>query len=505
MYIVDGFNPSELTQEELSDWNKHKLGRISSGQYQRHIVEKRNLQRTIRYHQIQINKHSLNVPPGVAAHYALGVAAHFSAEILADHQVFNCHQGHGYAAERLNNQHDLELGRDSRIVGGNNLKNGPDRMVDGVLIQTKYCQSAKATFSELFSDGFYRYLNADGTAMACEVPRDQYPEVLEKMAEAITEGRVANESDPLRAKDLVKEGHYTYAQAANTALPGNWDSLKYDFKTGIVSCSFAAGISAAITYAWYRRNGSSEIEALEKALQTSLEVFGLTLTSHVITLQLGRTVLSQWLNRPSVALTKLTPHPQRSFLAAGMRGCNTNNPTSVVLKAFKGHVIATGITTAILSIKDTVRLCNGEISKIQFYKNVMVTGGTVVGGSLGSWLGKSLAILFLGPIVWGPFAGVIIGGLVGSEIGRSTTKCIMDEIADDDVIELQKIFTKQFEKVVTNFMLTHAEIRDVVNSLQKRNWRDFFYVMHASVCKEKYAEKWCEDLCGPIISERKPI
>ena len=44
---------------------------------------------------------------------------------------FNGRQGHGFAAEQGNTLIDKVHGRDARIVGDGNAKNGADRMVDG--------------------------------------------------------------------------------------------------------------------------------------------------------------------------------------------------------------------------------------------------------------------------------------------------------------------------------------------------------------------------------------
>lgn len=54
-------------------------------------------------------------------------------------------KGHGWQAESANNFVDRLLGRDAKVVGGDNALNGADRVItrDGVvsLIQTKYCAS----------------------------------------------------------------------------------------------------------------------------------------------------------------------------------------------------------------------------------------------------------------------------------------------------------------------------------------------------------------------------
>ena len=55
-----------------------------------------------------------------------------------EEEKFHAHQGHGFAAERANNLFDKFTGHDAEIVGDNNAKNGADRLVDGIYIQSKY-------------------------------------------------------------------------------------------------------------------------------------------------------------------------------------------------------------------------------------------------------------------------------------------------------------------------------------------------------------------------------
>mgnify|MGYP004652700097 FL=1 len=73
---------------------------------------------------------------------------------------FQAAQGHGYAAEQANNLYDFLTGKDAKIVGGDNAKDGPDRMVNGVNIQTKYCHDAASSVQAAFENGQCRYVNA---------------------------------------------------------------------------------------------------------------------------------------------------------------------------------------------------------------------------------------------------------------------------------------------------------------------------------------------------------
>ena len=50
--------------------------------------------------------------------------------------------GHGFAAEDANNLHDKLRGKIAEVIGISNELNGPDRVVNGVFVQSKYFQSA---------------------------------------------------------------------------------------------------------------------------------------------------------------------------------------------------------------------------------------------------------------------------------------------------------------------------------------------------------------------------
>ena len=91
--------------------------------------------------------------PGVGA----GVSG--SAENYADNVILRAERGHGFAAERANHLKDTLTGKDAKIIGGDNTKNGADRLVDGVNIQTKYCKTGSNCISECFENNTFRYLN----------------------------------------------------------------------------------------------------------------------------------------------------------------------------------------------------------------------------------------------------------------------------------------------------------------------------------------------------------
>lgn len=160
----------------------------------------------------------------------LGVGAFQTVNNQYEEEKFHARQGHGFAAERANTLYDNLTGHNAKIVGDDNAKNGADRIVDGVYIQSKYCATGSRCINECFEEdgkGTFRYI-IDGKPMQIEVPSDKYEEALRAMEEKIRNGQVHGVTDPEEAKNIVRKGHFTYAQAKNIAKAGTIESLTYD-------------------------------------------------------------------------------------------------------------------------------------------------------------------------------------------------------------------------------------------------------------------------------------
>lgn len=121
--------------------------------------------------------------PGVA----VGVSG--NANIYTENVILNAERGHGFAAEKANHLKDVLTGQDAKIVGGDNTKNGADRLVNGVHIQTKYCSSGSKCIQECFENGKFRYLNVDGSPMQIEVPSDKYEAAVDAMEAEFGKGK----------------------------------------------------------------------------------------------------------------------------------------------------------------------------------------------------------------------------------------------------------------------------------------------------------------------------
>ena len=79
----------------------------------------------------------------------------------------------------------------------------------------------------------------------------------------IRRGQVNGVTDPAEAKNIVRKGHFTYAQAKNIAKAGTVESLTYDAVNGVITASSAFGVTAVITFATSVWNG----EDFDKALK----------------------------------------------------------------------------------------------------------------------------------------------------------------------------------------------------------------------------------------------
>lgn len=203
--------------------------------------------------------------------------------------------GHGIMAERALTLADKFCGRDSQNVGVDNAKDGADRLVDGIALQTKFYSSGKgcvdACFASKSDGGMYRYMNPDGTPMPVEVPKDMYDDAVSRFAQKIADGKVEGVTDAADADKYVKASLLTYENAQNLCKPLTAESLLYDAATGVVHCSFAFGISAAAVFVVSLSEKKGTKYALIKAICAGVKVFGLSYICHMLMSQFARSAV----------------------------------------------------------------------------------------------------------------------------------------------------------------------------------------------------------------------
>lgn len=418
-------------------------------------------------------------------------------------QLNRCHarQGHGYAAEQVNDGIDTIFGRDARIVGNDNAKNGADRMVDGQFIQTKYCQDARTSVNAGFENGgqgSYRYLDKNGNPMQLEVPSDQYDEAVRCMEQKIKEGKVPGVSDPKRAKDLIRKGHVTYAQAKAIAKAGTIESLTFDAAHGVVIGASALGISATITFAQAIWNGESVEKAVDQALIAGLQAGGAGFLIAVGTAQMARTGVNQVLMTPSIALVKVLPPPVRQALVNFLR---TGAPiygeaaTRNLAKLMRSNVIASTVTIVVLSSGNIINYFRGRISAAQLMAEVSVLATGIVGGYIG---GAFLGALF-GPL------GAIAGGMIVGSLSSSAAQKLIAEFHESDAEKMIEILQDSLQQLAHVYWLNQEECLLVVEELRELLNAEVLLCMFASKDQKLFADTLVEEAIHRVICCRAPI
>lgn len=422
---------------------------------------------------------------------------------------FNSQQGHGFAAEQGNDLWDRMIGNDAQILGDDNAKNGADRLVNGKLIQTKYCQNARASIDAGFKNGQYRYLDTKGNPMQLEVPSDQYEEAVKIMAKKIEDGKVPNCNNPSKAKDLVRKGNITLEQATNLAKAGTIESLAFDAINGVVIGTSAAGISATITFARALWNGEELNSAIDNAVFIGIQAGGSAFIISLVSAQLTKTNLNTLLLEPSIELVKALPSVVRTNLLATMRngapifGAAASNNLS---KLLRGNLIVSAVTTLVLSSQDILNFVTGKISGQQLFKEVttIVSGviGTTVGATGTTALAGALG-LSLGPI--GAAVTSIVGGIIGGGMSTAVSRNILDRFIEDDAIELVRIINKQFSILAFDYLLSEEEIELSLEVLRGCLIQSKLLEMFAAKNRELFADELILKCINSVIIWRTKV
>ena len=443
-----------------------------------------------------------------------------ASSIYADDKILSP-RGHGFAAERANHAYDILHGKKAEILGDDNLKNGPDRQVDGVLIQSKYCRSGPACISECFDSSGFRYYNADGTPMQIEVPSDFYEDAVAAMERRIQNHEVKGVTDPAEARNIIRKGHFTYAQAKNIAKAGTIDSIRYDAQSGAIVATSAFGVTAAITFAVvFWREGSFEV-ATKAAVVNGLKVGGNAFLAAVLAGQLSKAGLNSLLVESSKDFVKiLGPKASAKIINALRSGKNIYGGAAMnsLAKMLRSNFITSLATIAVLSIGDITSIFRGRISGAQLVKNLVDTTASVAGGT-GGWLAGSAAGAKVGAIVGSIFpgagtviggaAGTVIGGLCGAFAGGSVAAKASNKVTsifiEDDAEKMVRIIEEVFTDLADEYLISQAEAEMITAELQKQLTGKKLKDMFESSDRKKFARAMLEDLFVKVAHERQHV
>ncbi|BAL85007.1 hypothetical protein SELR_pSRC102000 (plasmid) [Selenomonas ruminantium subsp. lactilytica TAM6421] len=393
---------------------------------------------------------------------------------------FNSRQGQGYAAEQANHIKDIISGHDAEILGDNNKKNGPDRKVDGELIQTKYCKTAVNTVNAAFKNGQYRYIDTNGQAMQLEVPKDQYQDAIKYMKKRIQRGQIPGVTDPGDAVRLIRKGNVDYKTACRIAKAGNIDSLIFDAAHGIVIATSAMGISAIVTYARAIWQGKTQERAIDEAMLFGLQSGGIAFVGSVLTSQIARTEMNRCLLTPSIKLVKMLPSNIRRLLVSSLKqGAPIfgQSATKDLAKLVRSNAIAAGVMVICLSAVDITNFFRGRISATELFKKVSIITAGIGGGYIGSTVGTAVA---------GPF-GTVAGGITGSIVGGSSAEKLLSHFVEDDAKKMLTIINDELIPLVEEYFLSQIELEIVLEDLKIKLENDKLLDMFASQDRHSFA------------------
>lgn len=428
---------------------------------------------------------------------------------------FSTPGGTGFAAEDVNALIDERLGRTVERTGLDNAKNGADRIVDGVSIQTKYFNSASQTVGSAFDGetGLYRY-----ERMQLEVPKDQYEAAVKFMEKRISEGKVPGVTDPADASKMIRKGNVTYQQARNIARAGNIDSLKYDARNSAVICSAAFGFSFVIEYGSGVWRGESHVAALKNATLKGMQTAGLAFFTSVGSSQLLRTqsarmgtiVVRSGLKQ--VAKTDLGRSAIQKIaeisLGKAVYGSAAINHVSKLLRS---NVITGAVTVTVLTLPDLYKATiSGSSSWTQLGKNLIVNS-TSVAASAGGWVGGALAGAALGsavPVV-GTAAGGVIGGVVGmvggGVAGGMGAKKALDYFVEDDAVQMKAILEEELQGIASDYLFTQAEFDKFLDFVGHVIPGNFLSDMYAAKDRLELIRQHFDEYALEIVKTRPPV
>ena len=395
---------------------------------------------------------------GFLSSFLLTMNAYFKK--IQMNSIVSAPQGHGHAAEYANNVLDVlkHPFQEVKQVGQNNAPNGADRIVGNQNIQTKYHFNARSTVNSAFDSnadgGMYRY---DG--MQLEVPKEQYDECIKIMQEKIRDGKVRGVTNPSDAKNIIRKGNVTYKESKLIAKGGNLTSIKYDAIDGAIHSIPGVTLSFIIVFASAKWSGKSTQEAAKIATISGAKVLVIGTSIYTVSQQVSKI---------------FTAKINTAF------GLN-----------FKANQVAmkTGATLTIMVVvgPDLFRALSGRISKEQFFKNMVVTGGGMVGGAAAGLVG--------GPI----------GAMIGAVVGSMGVKKIMDCFIEDDNVKMFGILKEEYIDLVMIMTLSENEFEELQWAIFNENIEKFLKDMIRKKDSRKFARDFIESEIESLLSKRMPI
>ena len=431
--------------------------------------------------------------------------------IFAEHKAsINTPAGHGEMAEEAINMLDRLHGFDAKIIGRDNAKDGADRQVGDIFIQTKYYNSARGSLEACFNPetGQYRYMK-DGKPMQLEVPKDQYQKVLDGFRRKIEKGKVPGVTDPNEAVNIVRKGRLTYQQVVNLTEPGTIESLSYDAHTGVVTCSCALGITFVVTvFLIWRKTGDIK-QAIQAGASAGLQVFGISFVQHMLVSQIARTGLANSLLAPSQFVVGKLGYQASATIVNGIRALSGKSAlygaaaSKHLAKILRSNALTSVLSFAAFSIPETYNAAAQKISVAQYAKNMSVLAGSIVASAGGAIAAGVVAAKVAGAAGTAVTPGVgtvvgIAGGFVGGAVGAKVVQTTGDILHEDDVETLSRLFNAYVSSLIGEYLLDEAEIDCLTSRLNEIKQKEL-KLLFENLKKAKEQERVVRDFLNPYF------
>lgn len=441
-------------------------------------------------------------------------------ETVAFHATYghdNTITGHGIYAEEAGAKLDKLMGEDVSVVGRDNAKNGPDKIVDKIPVQCKYYKSAEGSVRACFKkdpltgDNIFRYYQLDGkTPMMVEVPKDQYDKAVQLLQDRIKKGEIPGIDNPEVAKNIIRKGKLTYKQTVNLAKAGTVESLTYDIATGIVSCSAIGGISAVTVFSVTYWQTKDIKKATRASLSAGLEVFGPAFAGRVIASQMARTSISNVLIPMTTSITKfLSPKTVQSIVnsfrnMAGKKSIYGAAAQKSFAKALRTNVLTQIIIFGVTSIPDTYKLIMGRVTVAQYTKNLTSGAAALAGGAAGAVAGAKIGVKFAPGYT--KIAGVA-GGAIGGFISGAVVRGIGSMIKEDDGKIYARMLNATICAMAIDYLLSEEEVDSLINKLNEDEKKLKKLLENITSSKTQYhdIESFMEPYFEEIVMKRKII
>ncbi len=429
--------------------------------------------------------------------------------------------GHGFVAEDAGVFADVVRGRRIERTVISNSVDGPDRIVNGIAVQTKYFQTPQATVKAAFdpATGRYRY-----QGQMLEVPADQYDTCVKLFREKIAQGKVPGVTDPEEAQNIVRKGSITYKQARNIAQAGNIDSILFDVKTQSITSGYLFGISFAVDFAWRTWNGDDPKQAIRGAIRSGIDAGNQALIIGVLSAQalrtpaaaVGAVVLRDGVR--SVASTDLGRNLVQ-HIAAGSLGKAVYGAAAVnhVAKLLRSNAITSAVSLAVVTAPDVYRAAAGDISWSQVAKNMAINGAGIAAGA-GGWFAGVAAGAAIGsavPIIGTAIGGVIggiCGGIMGGAAGAGGARVVLDPFIRDDSDRMIALLQDAIGALASDYLLSEHEFAELMTEVRctvSDSWLRDMYRQGSSggsdVDRRQFAYDSFEGACQRIVRRRSKV